>query len=230
MAFITWLGHSCFLLKIDNHSIIIDPWLSNPRSPRKEVNIESIELVVITHGHGDHLGEAADILKKNRKARAVAIFELANHLVEAEGIEEERVIGGNIGGPIKTGVGEIKVALTPANHSSPYGSPTGAVVIGEEAKVYHAGDTGIMSEMQLIGEIYKPDVALLPIGGHYTMDHVEAAYAVRMLKPKIAIPMHYGTFPLLYGDPFEFKRMVEKLSPETKVMILEPGVEVELNL
>ncbi len=222
MTRITWLGHSTFLLEIDGTKILVDPWITNPLKPETQPDYGDVELIVVTHGHSDHLGEAVELMKNNKKAKLVAIFEIANH-VQQQGIEADKVIGGNIGGPINTGVNDIKVALTPATHSSTVGFPTGAVIIGKETTIYHAGDTGVMMDMQLIGEIYHPDVALLPIGGHFTMDPKEAAYAVKLLKPKVAIPMHYGSFPVLYGKPEEFEREVKRLHPETKVVILKPG-------
>ncbi len=220
MVKITYYGHSAFLVELDSKRILIDPYLSNPLSPVKASEIKDIDLVVLTHGHGDHLGDAVTILKNNKNAKVVAIFELANYVGEQIG-DPSRAIGGNIGGPML--VDGLKIALTPATHSSPYGAPTGVVIIGKEATIYHAGDTGVMMDMQLIGELYKPDIALLPIGGHFTMDPVEAAKAVELLKPKVAIPMHWGTFPVLYGKPEDFKKLVEEKTPETKVVILQPG-------
>ncbi len=220
MAKITFYGHSAFLVELDGKKILIDPYLSNPLSPVKPEDVKDVDLVVLTHGHGDHLGDAITILKNNKNAKIVAIYELANYVGEQIG-DPGRAIGGNIGGPML--VDDLKIALTPATHSSPYGAPTGVVIIGKEATIYHAGDTGVTMDMKLIGELYKPDIALLPIGGHFTMDPVEAAKAVELIKPKIAIPMHWGTFPVLYGKPEEFKKLVEERTPETKVIILQPG-------
>ena len=220
MAKITYYGHSAFLVELDGKKILIDPFLSNPMSPVKPEDVNDVDLVVLTHGHGDHLGDAITILKNNKNAKIVAIYELANYVGEQIG-DPSRAIGGNIGGPML--VDGLKIALTPATHSSPYGAPTGVVIIGKEASVYHAGDTGVTMDMKLTGELYKPDIALLPIGGHFTMDPVEAAKAVELVKPKIAIPMHWGTFPVLYGKPEEFKKLVEQKTPETKVVILQPG-------
>ena len=220
MAKITFYGHSAFLVELDGKKILIDPYLSNPLSPVKPEDVKDVDLVVLTHGHGDHLGDAITILKNNKNAKIVAIYELANYVGEQIG-DPGRAIGGNIGGPML--VDDLKIALTPATHSSPYGAPTGVVIIGKEATIYHAGDTGVTMDMKLIGELYKPDIALLPIGGHFTMDPVEAAKAVELIKPKVAIPMHWGTFPVLYGKPEEFKKLVEEKTPETKVIILQPG-------
>ena len=222
MGRLIWLGHSTFYLELDDTKILIDPWISNPKAPQSLPDLSSLDLVVVTHGHFDHVGDAVDVMKKSKDAKLVAIYEVASDIA-SKGIGEDRVIGGNIGGPIHTGINGIKVALTSATHSSPQGSPTGVVIIGKEASIYHAGDTGVTMDMKLIGEIYRPKIALLPIGGHFTMDPVEAAYAVELLKPEIAIPMHYGTFPVLYGDPNNFKDLVSKRVPGTKVVVLNPG-------
>jgi len=224
MARLTYYGHSAFMLELDGKKILIDPYLSNPLSPVKPEDITDVDLVVLTHGHGDHLGDAITILKRVKHAKAVAIFELANYVGEQIG-DPSRTIGGNIGGPMH--VDGLKIALTTATHSSPYGAPTGVVIMGEEGRVYHAGDTGVHMDMMLIGEIYKPHIALLPIGGHFTMDPVEAAKAVELLKPKVAIPMHWGTFPVLYGKPEDFKKLVEEKGLGTEVVILKPGESYE---
>ncbi|MCE4600332.1 MAG: metal-dependent hydrolase [Desulfurococcales archaeon] len=224
MAYLKYYGHSAFELYVDGKKILIDPYLSNPLSPVKASEIRDVDLVILTHGHGDHLGDAEVILRNNPKAKVVAIFELANHVGERIG-DPSRAIGGNIGGPML--VDGLKIALVPATHSSPIGAPTGVVVTSSEGTVYHAGDTGVTMDMALVGEIYKPDIALLPIGGHFTMDPVEAAKAVELIKPKVAIPMHYKTFPVLYGTPEEFEKLVKDKSPDTKVVVLKPGEKYE---
>lgn len=224
MGKLIWLGHSTFYLELDDARILIDPWINNPKAPSKLPDLTRLDLVVVTHAHFDHIGDAVEVMKKSGQAKLVAIYEIASD-VASKGIGEDRVIGGNIGGPINTGVKGIKVALTSATHSSPLGSPTGVVVIGREATIYHAGDTGVTMDMKIIGDIYRPKIALLPIGGHFTMDPREAAYAVELIKPEIVIPMHYGTFPVLYGKPEEFKNLVEQQDGGTKVVILNPGEE-----
>lgn len=224
MGYLIFYGHAAFEVGVDGKKILIDPWLTNPLSPVKPEDVKDVDLVILTHGHADHTGDAVTILKNNPKAKVVAVYELANHVAEQAG-DPQKAVGGNMGGPML--VDGLKIALVPANHSSPVGAPTGVVIQASEGTIYHAGDTGIMSEMSLIGEIYRPDIALLPIGGHFTMDPVEAVKAVELIKPKVVIPMHYGTFPVLYGKPEEFKKLVEEKAPGVEVVILKPGEKYE---
>jgi len=219
MGYVRWLGHASVEVKLDNKLILIDPWLTNPKSPVKPEEYSNVDYVVVTHDHGDHLGEALDILKRT-KAKFIGIYELANYMIE-QGVSSDRVIGGNIGGPIK--VDDFTFILTPAYHSSARGHPTGVVVIGKEASIYHAGDTGLFAEMEFIGELYKPKIALLPIGGLFTMGPVEAAKAVELIKPEVVIPIHYATFPLLEQTADKFVGAVKNKGIPVKVIVLKPG-------
>lgn len=222
MAIIKYLGHSAFeivLTGLDGAEkiILIDPWIENPLSPVKlsDYRNRKIDYIFVTHDHGDHLGNAIEIAKETG-AKIVGIFEIALYARE-KGVQS---IDGNIGG--KLNIPDLFAVLTPAWHSSNRGAPTGVVVGGKDVTIYHAGDTGLFMEMSLIGELYGPDIALLPIGGHYTMGVKEAVKAVQLIRPKIAIPMHYNTFPPIKADPEEFKKLVESTTP-TKVVILKPG-------
>lgn len=132
-------------------------------------------------------------------------------------------VGGNIGGRLS--VEDLEIVLTPALHSSSKGSPVGFAVKGLDISLYHAGDTGLFSEMSLISELYSPEVALLPIGGYLTMGIREALRAVLLLKPRVVIAMHYNTFPLINADPYRFKELVESSTP-SRVIVLRPGEEL----
>lgn len=218
-----WLGHAAFELDIMGKVILIDPWISNPRSPVKVTDYRNVDYIVVTHDHSDHLGDAVEI-SRTTGAPVIAVFELANFLEETEKI---RAIGMNIGGPLKLDT-EISVYLTQAFHSCTHGAPTGAVIKTEGGTIYHAGDTGLFGDMKLIGEVYRPDIALLPIGGFFTMDPEQAAMAVQMVSPQIAIPMHYGTFEAIDRNPEEFARRSKELSPATQVVLLKPGESIDL--
>ncbi len=236
MAILTYYGHAAFQIEVDGVKILLDPWLSNPKSPVKPEEIKDVKLIVVSHSHFDHVGDTVTIAKNNPDAKILAVYEVADSIAEQlakelgtskeELFNKGRVIGANIGGPVRLDDLGVKVAFTPATHSS-IGVAAGIVVITKDATFYHAGDTGVTMDMRLIGEIYKPDVAMLPIGGHFTMDPVEAAKAVELVRPRVAIPMHYGTFPVLYGDPEEFKKLVEDKCLPTKVEILQPGESKE---
>lgn len=229
MGRITWYGHACTLVELDNVKVLIDPWVTNPLSPFKSINefiraTSDIDFIVVTHDHGDHVGEAVELLRHYRNAKLLSIFEIANHLGSEAGALE-RVVGANIGGPIR--LGTLTAVLTPSIHSSIRGNPTGVVLIGNEGSIYHAGDTGLFAEMSMIGELYKIKVALLPIGGHYTMGVKEATKAVELLKPRYVIPIHYNTFDLIKADPKELSNNIEELRLQASVIVLSPGSSFE---
>ncbi len=212
---ITFLGHAGFLLSDGTHTVAIDPFLTgNPVATMKpdEVKCQS---VVLTHGHADHLGDTVAIAKAN-DATVFGAFEIVEYMGEQE-IKGEP---GNPGGKITADFGWV--AFTQAVHSSSYngrymGMPCGAVVHMGGVTVYHLGDTGIFGDMKLLGEIYQPDIALVPTGDRFTMGPELATRAVEMIQPKVAIPMHYGTWPLLLPDASGF----EPKGVEVKEM--EPG-------
>ena len=224
MGYVRFLGHAAFEIGLSGKRILVDPWLTNPHSPVKPSEVHGVDLVVITHDHGDHVGEAPEILRRNPSCRLVAVYEIAEKV--GRGARPEQVIGANIGGSVR--LGDLEVVLVPAVHSSSTGAPAGVVLVGREGAVYHAGDTGLTMDMKLVGELYKPKVALLPIGGHFTMGPREAAKAVELIQPEVAIPMHYGTFPVLWGTPEEFKRLVEERGLRTRVVVLRPGEKLDL--
>ncbi len=218
-----WLGHAAFEISELNSVILIDPWITNPVSPVKVSDYRNVDYIIVTHDHSDHLGDAVEI-SRNTGAPIIAVFELANYLNETEKVN---TIGMNIGGPLKLNSG-MSVYLTQAFHSSSHGAPTGAIIKAENATIYHAGDTGLFSDMSLIGQVYRPDISLLPIGGFFTMNPEQAARAVQMISPKIAIPMHYNTFDVIQQDPLAFAKMAKELSPNTEIVVLKPGESIEL--
>jgi len=222
MGYLRYLGHSAFEVDIDGKIVYIDPWLSNPKSPVSIDDISRADIIVVTHFHGDHVGDA-EKLARATGAKIASIFEVAEYF-EKRGLN---AVGMNIGGPAD--IDGLKILLTPAAHSSELGAPTGVIILGKEAVVYHAGDTGLFGGMELYGRLYSIDYALVPIGGHFTMDPEQAGLFVSTFRPRVAIPMHYGTFPVLYGRPEEFVESVKRYSPDTRVVVSNPGEKIELS-
>jgi len=226
-ASLTWLGHSAFRLDSPGGKrIYVDPFLQGPTCPDSERDPERVDLILLTHGHVDHVGSTIDLWQKH-KARVIAPVELRNWL-EAKGVE-----GGAGNDPNKGGTVDadgIKVTVTNAHHSSSIedmymGEPCGLVVELEDGKkIYFAGDTCVFGDMQLIRRIYEPDLAVLPIGDHYTMGPREAAVACELLGVKRVVPCHWGTFPLLTGRPEELAELV----PGVRVEQIEPGEAITL--
>lgn len=233
MSKITYLGHSAVFIEINNKIIAIDPWLSgNPLCPTQFLNPVSIDLIILTHGHSDHASDAPR-LAKHCGANIAATWELAM-IMGKEGVSENKLIPMNKGG--SHDFEGITISLTNALHSSSYDLPSGPVYAGEacgaivrhnNTSIYHAGDTCIFSDMRLIGEIYNPTVALLPIGDRFTMDAKQAAHAARLIGCKIAIPIHYKTFPQLASSADIFKTECHKFGIE--VVELNPGESLELS-
>jgi L-ascorbate metabolism protein UlaG (beta-lactamase superfamily) len=218
MAKITFLGHSAVLIE-GVKTIYIDPFLTdNPVAVISPDQINSADIVIVTHNHADHIGDAYEICRRTG-AILVGIHEIA---VEAEdaGIQSE---GMNIGGTIN--IEGVNINMVNANHSSLNGHPVGVVIETEGLTIYHSGDTGLFGDMSIIGEFFDIDLAFLPIGDRYTMGVKSAAKAVEFLRPKKVIPMHYNTFPIIQADPGEFKKLVGKLA---EVLILRPGDSMEL--
>ena len=222
MGNIVFLGHAAFEIETEEVKILVDPFLTgNPLAPIKASDIEDCDLVLVTHDHGDHLGDTVDICKRTG-ATLVAIYDLAVRLQE-QGVE--KIEGMNIGGT--TNIKGIKITMVKAFHSATCGSPVGFVIRVSGTSIYHAGDTQVFGDMKIIGELYKPDYALLPISGYYTMGPEEAALATELLKPKVVVPMHYDTFPVIKQDPSRFAELVRQRAPEVKVVILKPGEKIE---
>jgi L-ascorbate metabolism protein UlaG (beta-lactamase superfamily) len=225
---LTWLGHAAF--RIDSPGgkrIYVDPFLNgNPKCPEGEVEPERVDAILITHGHGDHVGDTVDLARKFG-CTVVAPVELADWLAGTQ--ELDNVLDPNKGGTVE--VDGVRVTLVHAQHSSSTndgsytGEPCGLVVELEDGfKLYFAGDTNVFGDMALIARLYSPDVAVLPIGGHYTMDPREAAVALELLGVGRCVPCHYGTFGLLKGTPDELR----DLAPGVQIEAPEPGGTVEL--
>ena len=228
-TFLTWLGHATFRLDTPGGKrIYIDPFLSgNPRCPAGEREPERVDVIAITHGHGDHVGDAVDLAQRFTP-EIVANVELKAWLGR-QGAPVGDLPGINKGGSQE--VDGIRFTLTNAFHSSgsddgAYLGEAGGLVVRLEngTVVYHAGDTCVFGDMSLIGRIYQPDVALLPIGGWFTMDPAEAAVALELLEVRRCVPMHYGTFPVLTGSPDELRAK----APGVEVLTPEPGEPIEL--
>ncbi len=208
---ITWYGHSCFeLVTPAGTTVILDPWFSNPLSPRSADSIERCDVLLVSHGHFDHLGEARVIGARLRPAWP-CIHELSLWLGRQLPGGADQVVGMNKGGTVE--VAGLRVTMTGADHSAGdwnaagettlyLGDPVGFVIETETGgRFYFAGDTRAFGDMALIRDLYRPDVAFLPIGGHYTMGPEEAAFAVELLGVRDVIPMQYGTLPIMTGTP-----------------------------
>ena len=206
---------------------LVDPWLTNPNCPKGLQEVKRLDAIFLSHAHSDHLGDTVKLLKQH-KCPVVSIFETGLWL-ESKGFEEQTKAMGK-GGTQK--IGEFSVTLTHAFHSNSIHDGDKVVNAGEPAgliirmpggfTIYHAGDTCVFGDMKLIGELYKPDVAMLPIGDHYTMGPREAAYAVKLLGVKDVIPMHYATFPVLTGSPEELRKECAGIAGLT-IHALKPG-------
>jgi len=220
---IRWLGHSGFEIELADKILFIDPWLTgNPLATMKVSDVKKADMVCVTHDHGDHLGDAIEICKQTG-ATFVGIHELGV-FAEENGVKE--VTGINIGGTVN--VKGVIISMVQAFHSSSLGAPTGFVIKAEGKTIYHAGDTGLFGDMRLIGEIHRPDVALIPIGDYYTMGPRGAAEAVKLIKPAVVIPMHYQTFPVLEPSAESFIKIVKEKTPKVKVVALKPGEAYQL--
>ncbi|WP_407282091.1 metal-dependent hydrolase [Methanolobus sp. WCC1] len=219
---LTWIGHSCFRIDVDDIMILIDPFITGNPSAKVNVNDLCPDIIAVTHGHWDHLGDTVQIAKRTG-CTVVCIHELSQYL-KSKDIKTE---GMNIGGTIV--IGNISFTMTNAMHSSSIdeagreidgGKAAGFVIKAGERSIYHAGDTGLFGDMALISRLYNPEIALLPIGGRYTMGPEDAALAVEMLRPEIVVPMHYNTYEAILQDSQYFASLVKTVS-NADVFIME---------
>ncbi|MTI94085.1 MAG: metal-dependent hydrolase [Firmicutes bacterium] len=225
MPKLTYLGHSCFMLTHERESLIFDPYINgNPGAGDLDPESIVVDYVLVSHGHADHLGDAVDICVRNN-AILISTFEIGN-LCRGQGVS--RFHTGHIGGRANFPFGYLR--FTPALHGAGVagGAACGFYLNFHQVGIYFAGDTGLFSDMRLLGDLEQIDYALLPIGDNYTMGPSDAALAVEMLRPKVVVPMHYNTFEQIRQDPFLFKNNVEAKNL-AQVEVMDSGQELELS-
>ena len=230
----TWLGHSTFKIEINGKTILIDPWVTgNPACPASQKKFKKVDLMLCTHGHQDHIGDAVPIVREHQP-KVIGIFELCQWLAKKGA---KNISPMNKGG--SQTVDGIKITMVHADHSCGIQDDDGSIIYGGEAvgyvlkfpngtTLYRAGDTNVFGDMAIIRELYAPDYAMLPIGDLFTMSPVEVAYACHLLRPKVVIPMHFGTFPPLTGRPKQLEKMSRDLDIE--VWEMKPGESRELKV
>ncbi len=241
-----WLGQATTkITSLTGKVIVIDPFLTNnPKTPVGFKNLDAlgkVDVILVTHGHGDHTGDVAELAKRTGTT-VLGSGGLIQTMVDLGWVAPEKAVRFGKGGKVQPAGPQITITQTRAEHTSeitsvdpatkksttyPAGEPTGFIIEMENGfKLYHMGDTGLFGDMRLIGDYYKPDLIMIPIGGHFVMDPKDAAYATNeMLKPKFAIPIHYGTFPVLKGTPQEYQAALGQTT--TQVFPLSPGDKLQ---
>lgn len=234
---LSWLGHATWHVQTPGGKrLLIDAWTNtNPACPeewKQRLRSEGADYILVTHGHFDHIGDLLE-LATTTDAKLVCQFDLASWMT-GKGINEEQIIGFNKGGTVN--LDGVQVTMTHATHSSTFNDNGTIVPMGSEAGyvlrmendfvVYHTGDTAVTADMQIIGDLYKPELTILPIGDHFTMGPLQAAYALKLIGSKYALPSHYGTFPLLHGTPEQLREQLAKLGVGCEVLAPKPGESV----
>jgi len=225
----TYLGHAAVRCDLPSGEVVlIDPWVSNPRCPETLRHFERVDAILITHAHSDHVGDAVAIAKRHKPRHVIANFELCGWL-SSQGLQH--CSGMNPGGTQEL-LG-LHVSMVRADHSSSfehggqtiYGGVAGGFVVRLPGgyTFYHAGDTALFSDMQLLAELYRPELAFLPIGDLFTMDPLQAARACRFLEVRKVVPIHWGTFPALTGTPEQLIKAIDDLGVKCEVLTLQPG-------
>lgn len=241
MANIRWLGHASFEVVTKSGKIIyLDPWIRrNPIAPISIEDIKKANIICVSHGHEDHIGDSIEIAKTTG-AKLICSPEIGFY-ADSKGIPyDEGSYPLNVGGSVT--IDDISIFMTNAAHTSEvYGEEwfterralpgSGAVgyviAVKDDIRIYFAGDTGLTMDMRIIGDIFNPDVALLPIGGKYNMGPREAAIATQWIRPRVVIPMHYNTYPAIQQDPANFKEQVDRLVMGVRTVVLKPGETFE---
>ena len=238
---LTWYGQSAFkILTPTGKVLLVDPWLTNPvfeKAKDELAALEHVDLILVTHGHSDHVGDAVEIGKRTR-AKLVATFDLSAAIVSALGYPSDLAdmeTTGHMGGTLTLFGGEVAVTFVPAWHGSAVskeetappvyaGTPAGLVIaLRDGPTIYHTGDTDLFSDMALVSRFHKIETMLVCIGDHFTMGPARAAEAVRLVNPREVIPMHYGTFPLLTGTPEAFERELKQRKLKTQLRVMKIG-------
>lgn len=223
---ITWFGHANFMIKNDDITILIDPFFEgNPVVEADYNTLDKVDIVLLTHDHGDHVGQALEICTAHN-AELVTVFDTANKLI-AQGLNPELAVGMNVGGTVE--LKNVKIKMVQAVHSTESGIAAGFIItFPDETTLYHAGDTALFSDMQLFPLFHDITLSMLPIGGWFTMGPKQAAYACKFLKTPKVIPMHWKTFPLLEQNTQKFQNALDEHSPNTELITLQPGESYSL--